>query len=319
LGRAASAIKHQPSHFNHQTSTSNHQTSQIKNHTSNIELIVNADDFGYSEHTVDATIECFQRGVLSSATLMPNMPAVERAAAFARAHPRFSYGLHLCLTDERPLSDPATIPTLVASNGCFWRGPEFFQRALTGRIAGRDIRREALAQLTRMKDLGLCVRHLDAHGHAHKAAIVPWALRDVLAQAGIATVRRTQNLFYKRPRLSRWCFNHAANVFIRRLGRTTDHFLMVTGTLGPDEARWWPSCIERLPTGVTEIGIHPGWDQPHRQLDTEPVVAHGRQYLDAAGVQLISFNELAPGPIVAPGRRCRDEAGALQTSFHELS
>lgn len=257
-------------------------------------LIVNADDFGYSDHTVDATIECFQRGVLSSATLMPNMPAFERAAAFARAHPQFSYGLHLCLTDERPLSPPDRIPTLVAPNGCFWEGAEFFKRALTGRIAACDIRREARAQLTRMKDLGLAVRHLDAHGHAHKAAIVPWALRRALSLFGIATVRRTQNLYYKRPRLSRRCFNHAANAFIRRLGRTTDHFLMVTGTLDRDDTRWWPSCLERLPAGVTEIGIHPGWDEPQRQLDTRPVLDGGRKYLDDLGVQLTNFNELAP-------------------------
>jgi len=255
-------------------------------------LIVNADDFGCSEHTVDATIACFRQGVLSSATLMPNMPAFARAAAFAREHPEFSYGLHLCLTDERPVSDPATIPTLVAPDGRFWRTFEFFLRALTGRIAAADLRREALAQLARMEDRGIPVRHLDAHGHVHKAAIVPCALRRVLRESGIATVRRTQNLFYRRPRLSRRGFNVVANAFIRRLGRTTDHFLMVTGTLGNGDGRWWETCIERLPSGVTEIGIHPGWDEPWRRLDTEPLLQRGRRYLEDAGVQLISFNDL---------------------------
>ncbi len=255
-------------------------------------LIVNADDFGWSEPTVDATIECFQRGVLSSATMMPNMPAFEKAAAFARTHPEFSYGLHLCLTDERPVSDPAAIPTLVAPDGCFWRTPEFFRRALTGRIAGDDLRRETLAQLRRMKDMGIPVHHLDAHGHVHKAAVVPWTLRQVLRQSGISTVRRTQNLFYRRPRLSRWCFNHLTNAFICLLGKTTDHFLMVTGTLGKGDTCWWEHCIERLPAGVTEIGIHPGWDEPRRRLDTLPVIEKGRQYLEDARVQLITFNEL---------------------------
>jgi hypothetical protein len=224
--------------------------------------------------------------------MMPNMPAFERAAAFAREHPEFSYGLHLCLTDERPVSDPTAIPTLVASDGCFWRTPEFFKRALRGRIAGRDIRRESLAQLRRMRERGIPVRHLDAHGHVHKAAIVPCTLRRVLRESGMATVRRTQNLFYKRPRLSRRCFNRLTNTFIRLLGKTTDHFLMVTGTLGPGDTRWWESCIERLPGGTTEIGIHPGWDQPWRQLDTMPVLERGRKYLEDLRIQLISFNEL---------------------------
>lgn len=256
-------------------------------------LIVNADDFGCSEHTVDATIECFQRGVLSSATLMPNMPAFEKAAAFAREHPGFSYGLHLCLTDEQPVSDPAAIPTLIGPEGRFWRTPEFFQRALIGRIAGDDIRRETLAQLVRMKEMGIPVRHLDAHGHVHKAAVVPWALRRVLREFGIATVRRTQNLFYRRPRVSRWCFNHLTNTFIRLLGRTTDHFLMVTGTLGSGDTRWWEQCIERLPAGITEIGIHPGWDEPWRRLDTLPVLERGRPFLEGARIQMINFYELS--------------------------
>jgi predicted glycoside hydrolase/deacetylase ChbG (UPF0249 family) len=255
-------------------------------------LIVNADDFGYSDHTVDATIECFQRGVLTSATMMANMPAFERAAAFAREHPEFSYGLHLCLTDERPVSDPGAIPTLVAPNGCFWKTAEFFKRALTGRIAGADIRRETLAQLTRMKEQGIAVRHLDAHGHVHKATVVPCALRRALGEFGIATVRRTQNLFYKRPRFSRRCFNLLANTSIRLLGRTTDYFLTVAGTLGESDTRWWECCIEWLPEGVTEIGIHPGWDEPWRRLDTMPVLERGRRYLEDAGIQLISFREL---------------------------
>jgi predicted glycoside hydrolase/deacetylase ChbG (UPF0249 family) len=242
---------------------------------------------------VDATIECFQQGILSSATMMPNMPAFEKAAAFAREHPEFSYGLHLCLTDERPVSDPAAIPTLVASDGCFWKTAEFFQRAMTGRIAAADIRRETLAQLTRMRQWGIPVRHLDAHGHVHKAALVPCALRRAIGDFGIVTVRRTQNLFYKRPRFSRRCFNLLANMSIRQLGRTTDYFLMVAGTLGDGDTHWWERCIERLPEGTTEIGIHPGWDEPWRRLDTIPVLERGRRYVEDAGIQLIGFNELS--------------------------
>jgi chitin disaccharide deacetylase len=143
-----------------------------------------------------------------------------------------------------------------------------------------------------MKERGIPISHLDAHGHVHKAAIVPYALRGMLGEFGIAAVRRTQNLFYRRPRLSRRCFNHLTNTFIRLLGRTTDHFLMVAGTLDPGDTHWWACCIERLPEGVTEIGIHPGWDQPWRRLDTLPVLELGRAYLEDSRIQLISFREL---------------------------
>jgi predicted glycoside hydrolase/deacetylase ChbG (UPF0249 family) len=255
-------------------------------------LIINADDFGYSPDTVAATIQCFEAGVLSSATMMSNMPAFEEAAAFARQHPEFSYGLHLCLTDEQPVSDPAEIPSLVAPEGRFWTTAELFRRALTGRIARRDVQREVRAQLARMREAGVPVRHLDAHGHVHKAPLVLHALRGVLRQAGIATVRRTQDLFYRPPRFSRRCYNNLANVFIRLLGKTTDHFLMVAGSLGSGDAHWWEDCVTRLPAGVTEVGIHPGWDEEWRRLDTQPVVERGRRYLHDAGIRLINFNEL---------------------------
>ena len=229
---------------------------------------------------------------LSSATMMPNMPAFERAAVFAREHPEFSYGLHLCLTDERPVSDPAAIPTLVAPDGCFWKTAEFFKRALTGRIAGADIRRETLAQLTRMQERGIAVRHLDAHGHVHKAAVVPCALRRVLGASGIATVRRTQNLFYKRPRFSRRCFNLLANTFIRLLGRTTDYFLMVAGTLGEGDTAGGNAASSGSPKESRRSASIPAGMSPGAGSTPMPVLERGRRYLEDAGVQLISFHEL---------------------------
>jgi hypothetical protein len=68
---------------------------------------------------------------------------------------------------------------------------------------------------------------------------------------------------------------------------------MVTGTLHNGDTHWWENSIERLPHGITEIGIHPGWDEPWRRLDTMPVLEGGPQYLRDAGIRLISFNDLA--------------------------
>ena len=48
-------------------------------------LVLNADDFGYSDDTEEATNECFECSALTSATIMPAMPAAARAIAFARA------------------------------------------------------------------------------------------------------------------------------------------------------------------------------------------------------------------------------------------
>src|SRR5438105_581666 len=85
-------------------------------------IIINADDFGYSEDTVRATIECFERGALTSASVMARMPATAQALAYCRQHPEFSFGVHLTFVSdgvEAPLSRPAEIPALVTGRGIF--------------------------------------------------------------------------------------------------------------------------------------------------------------------------------------------------------
>ena len=255
-------------------------------------LIINADDFGYSNHTAELTIQCFDAGILSSATLMPNMPAFGKAVTFAMEHPEFSYGLHLCLTDERPISNPRDIPSLVDAHGKFWVTREFAKRAFSGRISMEDICRETSAQLTYIKQAGLDVTHIDTHGHVHKIPTVFWALRKALKNSGITTIRRMQNLFYHQPGQASQCYNNLANIFIRQLGKTTDYFLMVTGTLDEQDDDWWQFSIDNLPEGVTEIGFHPGLDEKQRRMDTLPVLRSGSALLEKNGIELISFNEL---------------------------
>ena len=48
-------------------------------------LIVNADDFGFDDETVDWTIKGFELGKITSATVMAGMPATERVVEYAKA------------------------------------------------------------------------------------------------------------------------------------------------------------------------------------------------------------------------------------------
>ncbi|HYL26496.1 MAG TPA: ChbG/HpnK family deacetylase [Candidatus Nitrosotalea sp.] len=70
-------------------------------------LIVNADDLGASRGINRAVAELYERGVLTSASLMIAMPASSEALRFAERAAKMSVGLHLALTDENaePLVD----------------------------------------------------------------------------------------------------------------------------------------------------------------------------------------------------------------------
>src|SRR6266542_5485700 len=62
-------------------------------------LVVNADDFGQSAGINRGVIETYERGIVTSASLMVRWPAAEAAAAYSRAHPDLSLGLHVDLRE----------------------------------------------------------------------------------------------------------------------------------------------------------------------------------------------------------------------------
>jgi predicted glycoside hydrolase/deacetylase ChbG (UPF0249 family) len=62
--------------------------------------IINADDFGASIGINRGIIEAHTEGVLTSASLMINMPGAEEAVEHSAAHPDLSIGLHVNFTNE---------------------------------------------------------------------------------------------------------------------------------------------------------------------------------------------------------------------------
>lgn len=66
-------------------------------------LIVNGDDFGITHACNIAIIDCFQQGIMTSTSMMTNMPYAKEAAKLWEEHPQLSVGLHLNLTVGFPL------------------------------------------------------------------------------------------------------------------------------------------------------------------------------------------------------------------------
>ena len=71
-------------------------------------LIVNADDFGLTPGINRAIIEAHTRGIVTSATLMANMPAFYEAVQLAKVHPALGIGLHFNITQGRPVAAPVS-------------------------------------------------------------------------------------------------------------------------------------------------------------------------------------------------------------------
>src|ERR1700728_4968394 len=80
-------------------------------------LIITADDFGLSEPVNAAIEEAHRRGILTATSLMVGAAAVADAVARARRLPNLRVGLHVVLTDGRPVSPRADVPGLLDDKG----------------------------------------------------------------------------------------------------------------------------------------------------------------------------------------------------------
>jgi chitin disaccharide deacetylase len=153
-------------------------------------LIVNGDDFGLCEAVNIGIVESHRDGILTSTSIMANGDAFEQAAAIARECPTLDIGVHLTLTEQRPVLPAASVPTLVGADGRFPpHAIPFAARYLRGRIALAEIRDELDAQIRRVIDAGLRVSHLDGHQHVHVLPGIARVVTELARAHGIAAVR----------------------------------------------------------------------------------------------------------------------------------
>jgi predicted glycoside hydrolase/deacetylase ChbG (UPF0249 family) len=220
-------------------------------------------------------------------------------------------GLHLNLVAGRPLTD---VPSLTdPRTGAFHPLAELTRRALAGRVRADEVRRECNAQLRALASAGITATHLDSHRHAHA---LPGILRAVAAsahEAGVHWVRRPLD----RPTLrhpaasARMLALHAAwrralvdvdRAHLPLLARAP-HFRGIALQGAADVEARLLALLDDLPTGTTELMLHPGYDDvtlagqdPYRKEREREVAALRspavRARLERGDVRLASFAEL---------------------------
>lgn len=275
-----------------------------------LRLIVNADDFGIAEAVNHGIADGYDRGIVTSASLMATGAAFEHAVALARDRPGLAVGVHLVLTEQRPLVGAATAASLVGPDGRFL--PHLAQllgRRLCGRISLPEVRLELDAQLRRVRDAGIAVSHLDGHQHAHVLPGIAAIVAELADEYGIAGVRypaeRVRGYMLRSLRYARRVAEQTAlNLFcasspLKRLRRSDDFVgFYFGGRL--DEANL-ATVLADLPSGGTvELMCHPGredmqaagdWQYAwaaERDALTSPRI---RELVTARGMQLISYRD----------------------------
>lgn len=128
-------------------------------------LIIHADDMGMSHSANRATIQAFESGAISSASLMMPCAWVAEAAAWLKRNPTADVGLHLTLTSEwltnrwRPVAPVDKVKGLLDPQGYMWRSVEEVVR----HASPQEVETEIRAQIELALRIGLKPTHLDSH------------------------------------------------------------------------------------------------------------------------------------------------------------
>jgi hopanoid biosynthesis associated protein HpnK len=280
-------------------------------------LVVNADDFGISRGVNRGIVEAHRAGLVTSASLMPNLPSAEDALTRAAICPDLGLGLHLTLTAGTPLCPPEKVPTLVDAEGRFCVLGTLLARLTLGRVRDDDLRRELTTQVEWALRRGVQPDHIDSHHHVHVHPRVAPTVIALAREHGVSWVRcpaesgPSPALLALPPKdaartVAISTFALITRALVRRAGlRTARHFRGISIGMGFGEERLL-AAIDTLPSGLTELMTHPG--HPDEELARLTVFAEGRDRELAAltatavrdavrrrRIRLTSFSWLTPG------------------------
>jgi len=288
------------------------------------QLIVNGDDFGIAPGVNRAIVHAHREGILCSTTMLANGGAFDEAVAAAKENPRLGVGVHLNLTQGRPLSDPRTLGALLNAGGEFLGHAEpLYFRMLLGRVPESAVEQEFRAQIERVRDAGLHPTHLDGHQHVHMWPPVFHVTARLAAEYGLAGVRCARERrvdfhgLWTRNTGFRGTILQQAGVglglaFLSVTSRgalaeagvaTPDYFYGVSAT-GFLNRGALQDILRDVPEGVSELMAHPGYvDAALRNVETR-LVEQREAELDALtwpgarilaaelGIQLVTYRAL---------------------------
>jgi predicted glycoside hydrolase/deacetylase ChbG (UPF0249 family) len=247
-------------------------------------LIVNADDFNLTQGVTRGILDAHRFGIVTSTTIMVNLPGLETSRTLAQAHPRLGLGLHLNLTFGPPVLPVEKVPSLVDDAGRFVRDHGRLREAGDP----SEIHRELTAQVERFRMIfGHSPSHLDTHHHIHRHPRILDVVLDLAIGLGVP-VRAFEPAMAARIRA----------VCLPAVDRAE-------GDVGPEP--YWTTerllaFLVTLQEGVTELICHPGYadaalsassycTQREEELRALRDPRVGRA-LEAAGIRRIAYADL---------------------------
>jgi predicted glycoside hydrolase/deacetylase ChbG (UPF0249 family) len=257
-------------------------------------LIINADDFGLSIPVNKAIIKAHREGILTSASLMVNMPGFGHAVSLIKENTSLSVGIHINIFRGKPVSLPYKIKSLCKGETFIENFFEIMRTIFYKKIELNEFEIECRLQVEKAFKYGITISHLDSEKHIHLIPLFFETIIKIAKEYKILRIRCINEMPYNFLNISPAnLFNirfysllyHAVNVkkekkLLEEQGfKTTDYFygLLKTGGMGISE---YKRILSHLKRGTTEIMCHPG------HSEAEGASVQRRTYYQVQGGEL---------------------------------
>jgi chitin disaccharide deacetylase len=288
-------------------------------------LIVNADDLGWTAGVNRGILEAFHHGIVTSTSLLANGAAFDEGVEAARTAPGLGIGVHLNLTDGPPVADRESVASLLNESGEFAGSPEslLLRRARRGLLL-QEVESEWDAQIQKIRAAGIAPTHLDGHKHVHMLPGLFEIALKLAKQHEIGAIRVSLEASSLRAALSSGLQKNSGMVMkqgvqargLKLLARdarqlaeragisTADYFCGIAQT-GELTREGVMQFVKNLPDGTTELMCHPGYAdaalqktatrlQDSRQTELEILTDTGiRNLVASLGIRLIDYGFVA--------------------------
>lgn len=265
-------------------------------------LIINGDDAGMCHAANAATIDCMEKGLMRSATIMVPCPWFLEIAQYAKANPERGFGIHLTHTSEwvkykwGPVAPPDQVRGLIAPDGYLWRGVQ----DVYANAKPEEALIEGRAQIRKALSTGVDVTHLDSHmGTLQLNPDYVKAYLQLAVEFNLPVRMASQDTLARmgHPEL-RGQFAAKGIVF-------PDYFVYEELKDEKADVRgFWLNIVMNLKPGVTELYIHAGLPTDELKAVTGSWATRAQEYevftndkdmkalVEKGGIKVISYRPL---------------------------
>ena len=276
------------------------------------QIIINADDFGLCSGVNKAVAQGHTEGVLTSATIMSNMPAATEAVDIAMQLPALGVGVHLNLSEGQPVSKDSCVACLLDAAGRFALSP--FKLPLLSIVSHKfrnAIRAELSAQIQWVIDKGLKPTHLDSHYHFHCLPPIFPIVCELARRFEIGAIRwpfepkELSQTPWPLPRQG-GRINAARLRIMAKINRLQNPGLLKTDAFlgiahgGKIDTNFFKAVTLYSSAKIFEVMVHPGFADgltdhqvQWRKIELDALCSEiTKQHLKDAGIKLVHYGQL---------------------------